>query len=62
MRASRASVNRPDAGDVEALVTELQVHHVELEIQNEELRGVQADLAHARTDTSSSTTSPPWGI
>ncbi len=48
LRTSRAPVFRPEARDADVLVTELQVHQAELEIQNEELRGVQADLAHAR--------------
>ena len=48
LRAARPAARRMDAGDVESLVTELQIHQVELEIQNEELRGAQTALANAR--------------
>lgn len=48
LKTTRAAVSRMAAGDVEALVTELQVHQIELEIQNEELRDAQAELAQVR--------------
>ena len=48
MRTSRADVAAMPAEDIQALVHELQVHQVELEIQNEELREAQAKLAESR--------------
>ena len=35
---------QPTAADVQRLVHELQVHQIELELQNEELQGARAEL------------------
>lgn len=48
LRAKSADVPTMPTEDVQALVHELNVHQIELEIQNEELRQAQAELAHTR--------------
>jgi len=48
VRKGAADVSKMPLKDVKALVHELEVHQVELEIQNEELRQAQIDLAEAR--------------
>jgi two-component system sensor kinase FixL len=48
IRASRPDVARMSPEETQAMVHELQVHQVELEMQNEELRNAKADLAHSR--------------
>ncbi|MGM0574332.1 MAG: ATP-binding protein [Myxococcota bacterium] len=48
LRGRRQPLSRLTGEDLEALVHELEIHHVELEVQNEELRRAQADLAEAR--------------
>ena len=46
--AARAAVNRLSTTDAQRLVHELEVHQVELEMQNLALRKTQAELAQAR--------------
>jgi len=48
LRRKRPDWPREPARDLKRLVHELQVHQVELELQNEELRSAQAELAQAR--------------
>jgi PAS domain S-box-containing protein len=48
LKASAGDVQRIPPEDVSKLLYELQVHQMELEIQNEELRQAQIELAHAR--------------
>src|SRR5262249_3478997 len=48
MRASRSELLAMPATKVRALVHELRVHQIELELQNEELRQAQVELAESR--------------
>ncbi len=48
MTASRSEISEMPARKVRALVYELQVHQIELELQNEELRQAQVELAESR--------------
>ncbi len=48
LRAKSADMPTMPTADVQALVHELNVHQIELEIQNEELRQSQLELAHSR--------------
>ena len=48
LRARSAGSTAMSAADVQALVHELRVHQIELEMQNEELRQAQVELAVAR--------------
>jgi PAS domain S-box-containing protein len=48
LRATRRDVAAMSVKDVQQLVHELQVHQIELEMQNEELRRVQMELEAAR--------------
>lgn len=48
VRGRRAPATPADAGDLRRLVHELEVHQVELELQNRELRNTQVELAATR--------------
>jgi len=45
LRTTRRDVAAMSVNNVQRLVHELQVHEIELEMQNEELRRVQIELA-----------------
>jgi PAS domain S-box-containing protein len=48
LKITRRDIDAMPLKDVQQLVYELQVHQIELEIQNEELRRIQAELEAAR--------------
>lgn len=48
MKRGRTDLSKMQTEEVEELVQELQIHQVELEIQNEDLRLAQVELAEAR--------------
>lgn len=48
LRATPTETPTMPTEDVQALVHELSVHQIELEIQNEELRNAQVELSHTR--------------
>ena len=48
VRATHADVRRMSSNEVQNLVHELEVHQIELEMQNTALLDAQANLAHAR--------------
>ncbi len=48
LRVSEADIAEMAAEDVQRLVHELQIHQVELELQNQELREAQVELAQTR--------------
>lgn len=48
LRAGAASLTGRPASELAPLVHELQIHQTELELQNEEVRRAQVELAHAR--------------
>ena len=50
LRDGRPSVEQMPERDVKALLHELEIHHVELQVQNEELSRAQQQLAEARDE------------
>jgi two-component system, chemotaxis family, sensor kinase Cph1 len=48
LKSRRSSMQKMSAEDVRKLVEELQIHQVELEMQNEELRSIQWELEQSR--------------
>lgn len=48
LEASRNELTEVPAEDLRRLVHELQIHQIELQLQNEELREAQVELAHSR--------------
>lgn len=48
LKGKTTDLKKLSSGDVQSLVHELQVHQIELEIQNEELRRAQKELEDAR--------------
>ena len=47
-RLSPTDIAGMTSNEVQRLIHELQIHQVELELQNEELRQAQVELAHSR--------------
>ena len=48
LKSKSSSMEKMPAEDVRKLVEELQIHQVELEMQNEELRSIQWELEQSR--------------
>lgn len=48
MRRSPTDIGRLSAAETQKLIHELQVHHIELEMQNAELRRIQEELVQSR--------------
>jgi PAS domain S-box-containing protein len=61
LRTSQADVHEMPPEDLQALVNDLQVHQIELQLQNEELRNAQHDLAISRDRYSELYESAPVG-
>ena len=48
LKSKRSSMEKMPVEDVRKLAEELQIHQVELEMQNEELRSIQWELEQSR--------------
>lgn len=53
--------DRPESAEIQSLLTDLQVHQIELELQNRELREAQRSLEQARDDYAGLYDSAPVG-
>jgi len=62
LRKGSVDLGKSPVADARKLIHELRVHQIELEMQNEELRKAQVELAESRRGTLTSTTLPRSGI